>query len=211
MRRTNGWLLAIALVLVIAIAVLATFQYRWLGSLSAAEEERAKGLRDIAAHHFQGDVDREIQQLLGSFQGSTREEVPGRYHDWTLVARDKRLIEGVYIVSPRAIERFDGTKFVQTSWPASFAGIRAAMVPDGEKRMDRLPLFSDLPAIVTPLRRPRPPRPFPRGGQAPPPVRGDFGQARAPVLHGDEFRPPPPVRGDFGQARAPGDEFRPPP
>ena len=58
MRRTNGWLLAIALV--IAIAVLATFQYRWLGSLSAAEEERAKGLRDIAAHHFQGDVDREI-------------------------------------------------------------------------------------------------------------------------------------------------------
>src|SRR3954451_11138067 len=156
MRRTNRWFLAIALVLAAALVVLATLQYRWIGNFSAAEEQRASGLRDIAAHHFQGDVDRETGQLPGSFQGSSREEVPGRYHDWTLIAHDKRLIEAIYIASPRAIEKFDGKTFVPVAWPPLLTSVRDGMVPEGEPRMQRAPLFGEIPAFVMPLRRGRP-------------------------------------------------------
>jgi len=195
-------LVAIAVVLVAALAVVATLQYRWIGAISAAEEQRARALRDIAANHFAGDVDRDVAQLAASFQGAQPEEVPGRYRDWLALARDKRLVEAVYVGDPDHIRRFDGQKLVETTWPKELEPIRKTLKESARPR--REPLFTQIPAIALPLRPGPPPRRMEDEGFRPPPGRDGFGPppefgGRPPFML--DGGPPPLVRAMIREQR----------
>jgi signal transduction histidine kinase len=166
-------LLSIAAVLVAALAVVATLQYRWIGDVAAAEEQRARALRDVAAQHFAGDVDREAAEIAGAFQAAHEDELPARVHEWTSLAHDPRLIEAIYVADLNKIRRFDGEKLVDATWPESLKPVRDIIGTIPQHR--RSPFIEAVPAIVMPL-RPQPPRfPPPFGGPPPfrPPGRGE--------------------------------------
>jgi signal transduction histidine kinase len=181
-------LLGIAAVLVAALAVVATLQYRWIGDVAAAEEQRARALRDVAAHHFAGDVDREAAEIAGAFQAAHEEELPARVREWTSLAHDPRLIEAIYVADPNKIRRFDGEKLVDTTWPASLKPVQDIIGTIPQHR--RSPFVQAVPAIVMPL-RPQPPRfppPFERPWEFPRPApRGEGGRRPGEG-------PPPPQR-----------------
>lgn len=169
-------LVAIAVVLAAALLVVASLQYRWIGDISAAEEQRAVALRDMAAHHFAGDVDRDIGQIVGAFQATQADELAARYREWSAIAPDKRLIDVIYVADPNRIQRFDGEKLVDAEWPPQFEIIRKEMQLRPPPRR-RTPLLADIPAIVLPMR------------PGPPP---------GPRFEDDGFRPPPPDEFGFG-------------
>lgn len=185
-------LIAIAVVLAAALAVVASLQYRWIGDVGTAEEQRAIALRDMAAHHFAGDVDQAVGQIGGAFQAAQIDEVPARYREWLTLAHDKRLIDAIYLADREHIQKFDGDKIADTEWPPALRAIRAEGIPQRPGR--RSPLVADIPAIVLPLRPgpPRPPERPPEDGFRPPPL---FGFGGPPPPRGDERRPPPPGEG----------------
>ena len=189
-------LLAIAVVLVAALGVVATLQYRWIGDLAAGEEERARALRDVAARHFAGDVDREVADIAGAFQAATAAEVPARYREWTSIAHNPRLIEAVYIADENRIRRLDGDHFVDTTWPAALDPVRPLLKGPPEHR--RPPLINSIPAVLLPLRPPEregPPPPRPpwemRGEMRPPPPPFEEDRRPPPPPEGPPRRPPP--------------------
>jgi signal transduction histidine kinase len=161
-------LLGIAAVLVAALAVVATLQYRWIGDVAAAEEQRARALRDVAAHHFAGDVDREAAEIAGAFQAAHEDELPARVREWTSLAHDPRMIEAIYVADSNRIRRFDGEKLVDAAWPDSLKPVRDIIGTIPQHR--RPPFVESVPAIVMPL-RPQPPRPQ-RFDGPPPPIFG---------------------------------------
>src|SRR4051794_33920141 len=68
MTRRTPWQLAVAAVLLVLLATLATVQYRWLGDVSQAERERLRvGLRTRATE-VAADIDREVATLFGIFR-----------------------------------------------------------------------------------------------------------------------------------------------
>jgi hypothetical protein len=220
-------LLGIAAVLVAALAVVATLQYRWIGDVAEAEEQRARALRDVAAHHFAGDVDREAAQIAGAFQAAHEEELPARLHEWTSLAHDPRLVEAIYVADPNRIRRFDGEKLVDATWPDSLKPVHDIIGTIPQHR--RSPFVEAVPAIVMPL-RPQPPWPPRFDGPPPPPMFGgpppfafdpsspaplpaDAGRGE-PLLLGRRESPRPAQRGEggpFGFAQGklrPGEGFR---
>jgi len=172
-------LVAIAVVLAAALLVVATLQYQWIDDISASEHQRALALRDMAAHHFAGDVDRDVAQIAGAFQATQPDEVAARYREWLTIAHDKRLIDVIYVADPNRIQRFDGEKLVDAQWPPEFQFVRDQLQIRPPPRRPS-PLIANIPAIMLPM-RPGPPPPRPRFEDRPPP--DEFG-----------FGPPPPMR-----------------
>lgn len=173
----NGWLIAVASVLVVALAVLATLQYRWIREIGDADEQRERDAMTTAALHAADEIGREVQQIRSLFMQEPEEELAHRYSGWATVAHDPRLISSIYVVhawrgAPElfAIDLQSGAT-TQIDWPPDFEPVRAATdAPPNEHRG----MIEELPAIVAPLRPMMPgPRDFgpgpPRGRPEPPP------------------------------------------
>ena len=67
MRRVS-WQLPVAAVLLVLLATLATFQYRWLGEVSRAEGERMRASLRTRASDFSQEFDRELTRTYIAFQ-----------------------------------------------------------------------------------------------------------------------------------------------
>src|SRR5256885_16404838 len=176
------WLFLSAAVLVVALAVLATLQVRWINDLSAADEQRQRGELDFAARRLADDVTRECMRVHDTFDQapSDPEQLVHRYEQWKADAREPALIETIYQVEndDGAIElsRLDTQSGALAPVPWSSTRLDAARPmlrpgPDGPRRM---PIIAEIPAVVVPL-RPEGRRPLFGGaalfGGGPPPQR----------------------------------------
>src|SRR5947207_1115772 len=94
------WLFLSAAVLVVALAVLATLQVRWVNDLSAADEQRQRGELDFAARRLADDVTRECMRVHDAFDQAPRDpaDLVHRYEEWSATAREPRLIEAIYLI-----------------------------------------------------------------------------------------------------------------
>src|SRR5437870_13263969 len=92
------WLLLLATILVVALAVLATLQVRWINDLSAADEERRRGALDFATRRLADDVTRECMRLHDAFDQASRDpaELMRRLDAWSASARDPKLVDAIY-------------------------------------------------------------------------------------------------------------------
>src|SRR4051812_11267364 len=99
MHMQRPWLLLLATVLVVALAVLATLQVRWINDLSAADEQRRRGALDFAARRLADDVTRECMRLHDALDQAPREpeELLRRIDDWRSSAREPKLLDSVYV------------------------------------------------------------------------------------------------------------------
>ena len=166
-----------AAVLLGAIAVLATLQYRWVGRISDAERERTTAMLHARAAAFADDFDREITFAhslfhLEPFAAGDREDVAGwlaaRSARWRAAARHPQLLQDIYVVgrrtgAPSALSRYvPATGALEAvPWPASLSGIRhhlqgaprAARDSTGRfvvRVMSDL-LWEDVPALLVPM------------------------------------------------------------
>jgi signal transduction histidine kinase len=205
----TGWLrVLLAGTLLVALAVLGTLQYRWIGDLSAAEEQRLRGALDSGARHVAEDVDREIGRLGGTFRdaSTSADDIARSLRQWTASARGEQLLEGVYVTRGRGTEMPplqvlktapNKAWLVDVGWPADMMPIAQALIHKREGERKRVPqFFQSIPALCIPARNEEPPPPRERRGPPPPPREGEFGMPPQPPPEGEPLRPrngPPPL------------------
>jgi signal transduction histidine kinase len=157
-----------------ALVFLAVLQYRWIGEVSAGEEQRARSALDLAGRQFSDELERHVSRIVNTFQGMQDEDqLPARVHEWQTGAPEAALIRALYVADAGTLQRFDpdSQQLVPAEWPAELAPVRGrfSMPPRA-----RPPLVAEIPAIVLPLPR-RPPNPEGRRPGPPPRPREEDG------------------------------------
>src|SRR5205085_8429581 len=103
-QMQRPWLFLLAAVLVVALAVLATLQVRWINDLSAADEERRRGALDFAVRRLADDVTRECMRVHDAFDQAPRDpaQLVRRFEQWSAEAREPGLLETMYLAESDA-------------------------------------------------------------------------------------------------------------
>jgi signal transduction histidine kinase len=131
-RSAAAALISLA-VLIAALIVLGTLQYRWIGDLANAERQRMRTGIEFAAHHFSDEFDHELTRMFLAFQlpmpDATADHLLHRYDEWAAAARDPKIVRAVYFVPPFAPDHLQSidpaTRSVRPAeWPASLASLR---------------------------------------------------------------------------------------
>lgn len=201
MRRSTIGLMVLVTTMLVTLAVLAVLQYRWLGALSDAEEQRMRTAMDSATRQIGEEVDHEVNRISANFQSAVAdpEELARHAREWRSNARDPRLVRDFYLAQPERAEggapslsRLDveGARLVPlTEWPAEMKPVETMIsTPEGQQH-SRPPVITSIPAFLMPV-RPMPPREEP-----PPPPRFEDRPPPPPFEEGGGFRrPPPPPR-----------------
>jgi len=144
-RGTNALLIALLLLLVIALAVLATLQYRWIDRVSVAERQQMRANIDFAARRFTDDLRGELDQLFEAFADPERGDIAQRYEEWTRNTKHPHLIESLYVVerteeswSLRVLNR-ETMQLEDVSWPPSLDVVRRRLDDDHDRPRIRWP------------------------------------------------------------------------
>jgi two-component system, OmpR family, sensor histidine kinase SenX3 len=174
--RQNAFYVPILLAALVALVLLATLQYYWVGRVSAAERERTQATLRAGAARFGEDFDRELARMYLSFQMDAEtlrdhdwERYAGRYDHWTNTAPYAGLVDAVYLVELRDrgslhIERYDPQQrsFVPSSWPTHLSSVwqrfmhsyREVEVQGGTLVSSAPePLAAEVPALLVPIAR----------------------------------------------------------
>ena len=141
---------AIAVVLLLLLAALATLQYRWIGRVSDAERQRMHESLLSAGSRFTEDVDRELTRAFLCFHPEPASDEEGleravrQYDRWRAEAPWPDLIQGVFAARRNAdgsmqLSRFrpEALRFEPVPWPAGFDAPRrllAAALAGGQRR-----------------------------------------------------------------------------
>jgi signal transduction histidine kinase len=177
---------AVAALLLVLLALLATLQWHWSGEVSALERERMRSSLSHAATSFTNDVDREVTRAFFFFRpepgqtvdaGSDQiERVLRQYGRWQAEAPYPGLIRDVFLIRPPSASGGTGIevlrpaerRFEPCPWPA---GLEEALQerPRQSRGQSRgqsrargafgTMVAGDLPGLVIPLSFPRPPEP----------------------------------------------------
>ncbi|HKS22230.1 MAG TPA: HAMP domain-containing sensor histidine kinase, partial [Thermoanaerobaculia bacterium] len=195
------WLLVVATLLVVALAVLATLQVRWINDLSDADEQRRRGALDVAARRLGDELTREAMRAHDVFDQAPRDAAGllRRYEEWKSGARDPKLIAAIYAADTDGdsieLSRLDtgSGALVPVPWNAALDAVRPVVRAGPDMpAVRRTPIVAEIPAVITPLRpeaRPNPPPPERRPPNPPPWMDGG-----PPPPRERPFAPPPQAR-----------------
>jgi signal transduction histidine kinase len=158
--------------MLILLSILAALQYRWLGEVSEAEQERMQARMHSSAARFARDFDRELTRALaalgpGGPPRRDRESYGERRARWRSSALYPDLVRAVFVASrgdDRSLLLFrveDETGgLVPVGWPEDLAGLRSRLealgpLPDaapGPRWSRALAVTaSDVPALAAPF------------------------------------------------------------
>lgn len=158
----------IAVLIAALLAVLAVFQYRWLGELSEFEHRRMQANLRVATERFSSDFDRSIDELYYVFHirrgHNALEEIAEEYEDWANSFPFPDLIDAAFWVSRTregalSLQQLDlpEARFVDADWPALLEPLKGELSDkvrkyDEHRERSRLtfehPLRSDIPALI---------------------------------------------------------------
>src|SRR6266571_4364933 len=95
----NRWPLILVAVLIAALAILATLQFRWIAQVNEAQEQRMRSELEGAARRFSEEINRELIRVIAVFEMRTPDmaEVTRRYNEWKERARDPKLIASLHL------------------------------------------------------------------------------------------------------------------
>ncbi len=123
--------------LLVALVLLATLQYRWVGQVGEAERARLQASARSRAEQLAQDFDREVTRAFAWLQvdedmlgpdGGVR--YAARYERWAARTEHPGLVAAVYVVTQEngqpSLRRFDKASraFVGTEWPAELSALR---------------------------------------------------------------------------------------
>lgn len=141
-NRKLSLMLVLAVVMLGLLATLATLQYRWLGQISQAENDRMKRNLTASALSFSQDFDREVThaftlfQLTNEHEGSTdlTPQLAQRVQIWQKSALHPELISDLYLVSKTEktefqLSRFNSeeSKLVSAAWTNELKSIQTKL------------------------------------------------------------------------------------
>jgi len=129
------WQLVAAVVLLVALGVLGTLQYRWLGAVSEAERERMRTSLRARATELGQDVNGELTRIYAAFRADTAgldaepaKAIANAYTRWRDSAPHPDLVKAIYLVEggdasapPRRFDAASGF-LVPTEWPPELTG-----------------------------------------------------------------------------------------
>src|SRR5262245_56543817 len=135
MKGRWPWQLLVAALLVVLLATLATFQYRWLGEVSAAERDRMRATVRTRAADFSREFDTELTRTYVAFHvdGDTLDKDPAAtladaYAQWRSSTTTPALVREIYLVDGRLGESDPPRRFVPdrraleaAQWPPALA------------------------------------------------------------------------------------------
>jgi signal transduction histidine kinase len=173
-RPAFPWQLPTAVVLVVLLATLATFQYRWLGEVSEAERARMRDSLRTRATDFTQEFDRELTRLYLGFQvdGDLIEKDPGGVLADALAraqggAATAGVVKEVFLLEAQgphagALERVDAASrtLQPAEWPEAMAAWRRRTAPVAPLAPGMPPpifmtdvVDAETPALVIPVPR----------------------------------------------------------
>ena len=181
--------------LLVALGLVATLQYRWVGQVGEAERARLQAGARTRVEQLAQDFDREVTRAVALLQ--VDEDMLGpeggaayaaRYERWVSRTEHPGLVEAVYVVTDehgaRVLRRYDKADraFVAAEWPAAFSRLRTRLegTEGGPGRLDRVNgprgpvavMTDDVPVLLSPIFSAEPPgEGAERGDRA---DRGDF-------------------------------------
>src|SRR5258706_4011472 len=182
MRRSTIGLVVLVATMVVTLAVLATLQYRWLGALSDAEEQRLRGAMPASARQVGEEVDHDVTRISASFQSGVaeRDDLLRRAKEWRSTATDARLVRTFYLAQPpgrngerASLSQLDigkGTLTPLSDWPAELAPVETLISTPEQVNLRRPPPRTTIPALLIPV-RPLPPEEPPPPRHPPSPLR----------------------------------------
>jgi len=102
MVRAKSSLILVGLLLIL-LPILAIFQYRWIGEVSAAEHDRLESSLRIASDRFATDFDAEFSRIGNAFQirdgfPETAMPVRERYQSWSETNPYPHIIRAIYLL-----------------------------------------------------------------------------------------------------------------
>lgn len=154
---------AIAAILLILLAALATLQYRWIGRVSEAEHQRLREGLMLDGSRFTEDVDRELTRAFlyfhpepGSSEDGVRHAVR-QLERWRAEAPWPGLVKDVLVVRQKQPEisvlRPGATALAPAAWTPELAGVRQRLRAGDPG--PPFPFFSpvdpDVPGLILPL------------------------------------------------------------
>jgi signal transduction histidine kinase len=100
--RAKSSLILVGLLLIL-LPILAIFQYRWIGEVSAAEHDRLESSLRIASDRFAADFDAEFSRIGSAFQirdgfPQTAAPIRERYQTWSETNPYPRIIRAIYLL-----------------------------------------------------------------------------------------------------------------
>jgi signal transduction histidine kinase len=138
-RASPPWQPLAAVVLVMLLATLAIFQYRWLGEVSEAERERMRASLRTRASEFAQEFDAELTRLFVAFQidrdrldADPAAALAAADATWRGTTTAPALVRGCYLAQgppfeSATVQRFDREQHVleAVAWPPEFAPMLA--------------------------------------------------------------------------------------
>jgi len=200
--------LAIAALLLVLLAVLATLQYRWSGEVSAMERQRMRSSLFTAGSRVADDFDREVTRVFLYFHpameplgdGEKTERVVRQYDRWKAEAPYPGLIRDVFLVRPNPdgaevlVLRPAEHRFVASPWTPELTELarRVHERPHGPGPRHGdfgmgMRVVGSLPGLILPLSF----TPPPEGHQPPEPRRDGPPGPRHDGHPGSSLGPPP--------------------
>jgi signal transduction histidine kinase len=124
--------------LVVTLAVLAVFQYRWIGRVSDAERDRMRSNLNAAVEQFRSEFNRELVRLCAASQidrpALLQKDWNGfaqLYEERTRQVPAAELVDNIFIwdagrIAGQELLRLEreSVQFVPASWPPELAGLR---------------------------------------------------------------------------------------
>jgi len=134
--RRIPWQLVTAVLLLVALGVLGTLQYRWLGAVSDAERERMRTSLRARAMELGQEVNGELTRIYAAFRADTAgldaepaKAIANAYTRWRDSAGHPDLVKAIYLVEggdasvqPRRFDAASGF-LVPTEWPPELKGV----------------------------------------------------------------------------------------
>jgi signal transduction histidine kinase len=134
--RRIPWQLVTAVLLLVALGVLGTLQYRWLGAVSDAERERMRTSLRARATELGQEVNGELTRIYAAFRADTAgldaepaKAIANAYTRWRDAAQHPDLVKAIYLVEGADASaqpwRFDAASgfLVPAEWPPELKGV----------------------------------------------------------------------------------------
>lgn len=138
---------AVAAVLLLLLAVLATLQYRWIGELSALERRRMDENLRVGANRLADDLNLEVTRVFLYLHpisppvlADIRQEISTQYAEWLGSTLSPQLVRTIYYTQRNSqggldleVFRLSDDRFTPISWPMELERVRRRLLIESSR------------------------------------------------------------------------------
>lgn len=154
--RTNRVLAGLLVLMVAALVVIGTLQYRWLERVAEGERQQMRRNLEFTLGRLETEISGEIHSVFRAFLGPEDEDVRGRAADWRQAVPHPEIVASVHVAERdgnawhiRQLDLHRGT-LVDAPLPPQLEPLRRRLDEVGDRGPDErfpLPMDARIPAL----------------------------------------------------------------